>query len=242
MQADLAGRVVVVTGGAGGIGSGVAAALADAGARVAVLDRDTAAAPHAALTVAVDLTDEPAVAAAFARVRDELGVPWACVNAAGVAPAGDLVDLALADWRAVLAVNLDATFLCTREAARLMIAGGGGGRIVNLGSQLGLKGGERLAHYSASKAAVHGFGRAAARELAPHGITVNAVAPGPVETPMTLDRPAAVLDAQRAGIPLGRFATVAEVVPSVLLLIAPVGGAYITGAVLNVSGGDVMMD
>jgi len=250
--AELAGRVAVVTGGGRGLGRGVALALAGAGAAVAVLDRDEAPAAEvaatcgargpAALAIAVDVAVEEQVEAAFAEVARRLGTPWILVNAAGIGPAASVLDMTGEQWRHVRGINLDGTFHCARAAARAMVEAGEGGRIVNFGSQTGLKGAERLAHYVAAKAGVHGLGRAMARELAPHGITVNAVAPGPIETELLLSMPADWLDAKRAEIPLGRFGRVEEVVPAVMLLVSPVGGAYITGTVLNVSGGDVMMD
>lgn len=249
---ELAGRVAVVTGGGRGIGRGVAVACAAAGAAVAVIDRDAAEAEAVAaacreagadaLALALDVGDEAAVVAGFDAVVASLGTPWLLVNAAGIGPAVPFLELTGAAWREMLGVNLDGTFHCAREAARSMVAAGTGGRIVNIGSQIGLKGGERLAHYAASKAGVHGFGRAIARDLAPHAITVNAIAPGPVETELLMRMPDDWLDAKRKEVPLGRFGKVEEIVPAVMLLASPVGGAYITGTVVNVSGGDVMSD
>ena len=251
-RGELEGRVAVVTGGGRGIGRGVALRFAAEGAAVAVLDRRIAvaedvaaqcrAAGVAALALPVDVSVEEQVEEAFAAVVAELGTPWVLVNAAGIGPAAAFLELTAAQWREVLAVNLDGTFFCTRAAARAMVAGGAGGRIVNIGSQTGLKGAERLAHYVASKAAVHGFTRAVARELAPHNINVNSIAPGPVETELLMGMPEDWLAAKRAELPLGRFGTVAEIVPSVLLLASVEGGGFTTGALLNISGGDVMTD
>ena len=246
---ELAGRVAVVTGGGRGIGRGIALRFAAEGAKVAVLDRDLGEAEAVAaecagdaVAMAVDVSDEAAVEGAFAGVVAELGAPWVLVNSAGMGPAGVFLEMRGAEWRQMLAVNLDGTFLCAREAARAMVAAGGGGRIVNIGSQIGLKGGYHQTHYAASKAGVHGFTRAAARELAEHGINVNAIAPGPSETDMLMGMPEEWLDNKRAELPLGRFGRVEEIVPTALLLASPVGGAYITGAVMNLSGGDVMAD
>ena len=147
-----------------------------------------------------------------------------------------------AQWREIHAVNLDGTFFAARASARAMVAAGAGGRIINIGSQIAMKGAVRLAHYVSSKAAVHGLTRALARELAPHAITVNTIAPGPVETDMLLSMPADWLDAKRAEMPLGRFGRVEEIAPAALLLASVDGGGFITGALLNVSGGDVMCD
>jgi 3-oxoacyl-[acyl-carrier protein] reductase len=249
---DLAGRVAVVTGAGNGIGRGIALRAAADGMRVAVLDRVDAsasavaeecrAAGAEAIAVGVDVSEEEQVVAAFVRVIAELGTPWLHVNAAGIGPAAPFLEMDGETWRRMLSVNLDGTFLCAREAARAMVAGGGGGRIVNFGSQIGLKGGERQAHYAASKAGVHGFTRATAREMARHGITVNAIAPGPIETDMLMGMPDDWLAAKKAELPLGRFGRVEEIVPTVMLLASPVGGGYITGAVMNLSGGDVMAD
>lgn len=244
----ISGRVAVVTGGGRGIGAGIARRFAAEGARVAVLDLDEAGAQAVAadcagaIALGIDVTDEAQVEAAFATIAGELGAPWAVVNSAGIGPAASFLELDGAAWRQMLAVNLEGTFYCAREGARAMVAAGTGGRIVNISSQIGLKGGERLAHYAASKAGVHGFTRAIARELAPHGINANAIAPGPIDTDMLMGMPDDWLDAKRAELPFGRFGRVEEIVPSALLLCSPVGGAYITGAVMNLSGGDVMAD
>lgn len=241
MAGELDGRVAVVTGGRRGIGRGIAERFRDEGAKVAVLDREVEPI-DGVLSIAADITDESQVLAAFAQIGEELGTPWALVNSAGIGPAVPFLELGVDAWREMLAVNLEGTFLCAREAARAMVAGGAGGRIVNIGSQIGLKGGVELAHYAASKAGVHGFTRAIARELAPSGINVNAIAPGPIDTEMLMGMPDDWLAAKQAELPLGRFGRVEEIVPTALLLVSPVGGAYITGAVMNLSGGDVMAD
>jgi 3-oxoacyl-[acyl-carrier protein] reductase len=113
------------------------------------------------------------------------------------------------------------------------------GRIINIGSQLALIGGDRMAHYSAAKAGVHGFTKALAHELAPHNINVNAIAPGPIETPLLDGISDEWLDQKRSEMPFGRFGRVEEIAPTAVLL-ASDGGGYYTGATLNVSGGDVM--
>lgn len=249
---ELDGRVAIVTGGGRGIGRGIAVHLAAAGAAVAVVDRcdEQAAAVAAeigdtgrtAIAIHADVSVEADVERAVLTAVQTLGAPWVLVNAAGIGPPADFLEMTAAEWRHVHAVNLDGTFYAARAAARAMVAAGVGGRIINIGSQLGLKGAARVAHYVSSKAAVHGLSRALARELAPHAITVNTIAPGPVETDMLLGMPADWLEAKRAELPLGRFGRVEEIAPAALLLASIDGGGFITGALLNVSGGDVMCD
>ena len=250
---ELDGRVVIVTGAGRGIGRSIALRFAREGAVVAVLDRST---EHAAavereisalgargVSLTVDVSDEAGVDAAFAVVHQELGVPWALVNAAGVGGvAVDFLQMTTEEWRRIHAVNLDGTFFAARAAARAMVAGGAGGRIINIGSQIAMKGAAQIAHYVSSKAAVHGLTRALARDLAPHGITVNTIAPGPIETEMLLAMPPDWLEAKRLEMPLGRFGRAEEIAPMAILLASVEGGAFITGAVMNVSGGDVMCD
>jgi 3-oxoacyl-[acyl-carrier protein] reductase len=245
VSAGLENRVIVVTGGGNGIGRGAALAYGAEGAHVAVLDRRAQDAEGTAEAIrsaggtatshALDVADEAAVVAAFAAIVADLGTPWALLNCAAIGSTTPFLEMDLATWRAMLSINLDGTFLCSREAARAMVAAGTGGRIINIGSQIGLKGGFHQTHYGASKAAVHGFGRSAARELAEHGINVVSVAPGPIETDMLMGLSDEWLEWKRSELPLGRFGQVDEIV-------GPTSGAYITGAVMNLSGGDVMAD
>jgi 3-oxoacyl-[acyl-carrier protein] reductase len=251
-DASLDARVAIVTGGGRGIGAAIAALFAAEGAAVALLDCDPEAAAKTAAQItsaggravacAVDVSDEAAVEAAVAYAVEQLGVPWVLVNAAGIGVASDFLTMTSAQWRQTHAVNLDGTFFASRAVARQMVAAGLGGRIINIGSQIAMKGADKMAHYVSAKAAVHGLSRALARELAPHRITVNTLAPGPVETEMLMQMPAAWLERKRAELPLGRFGRVEEIAPAALLLASVDGGAFITGAVLNVSGGDVMCD
>jgi 3-oxoacyl-[acyl-carrier protein] reductase len=244
----LDGRVAIVTGAASGIGRGIAEAFAEEGAVVAVADKneqgaqqvtdEIAARGGRAIAVGVDVTDETLVAAMVERVLTELGGVDVLVNNAGINNNSTLVEMSLATWQQMIDVNLTSLFLCTRAVLPTMIAQRSG-RIINMGSQLALIGGDRMAHYSAAKAGVHGFTKALAHELAPYNINVNAIAPGPIETPLLDGISEDWLEKKRSELPLGRFGRVEEVAPTAVLL-ASDGGSYYTGATLNVSGGDVM--
>ena len=244
----LDGRVAIVTGAASGIGRGIAEAFAEEGAAVAVADKNEEGARQVAdaiaggegraITVTVDVTDEGQTAAMAERVLAELGGIDILVNNAGIDTVSTLVDMPLAMWQQMMDVNLTSLYLCTRAVLPTLIAQRSG-RIINMGSQLGLEGTDRMVHYCAAKAGVHGFTKALAYELAPHNINVNAIAPGPIQTPLLDSIPQDWLDKKKASIPLGRFGRVEEVTPTAVLL-ASDGGSYYTGATLNVSGGDVM--
>lgn len=248
---DFSGHVAVVTGGSSGIGAATVELLAAAGATVAVLSRSEARARDGlsrlpsdappATWIGCDVTDEAAVAAAFARVLDELGTPTVLVNSAGLLVRAPAEETSKATWDEVVAVNLTGTFLCSREAARLMRREGRGS-IVNVSSEAGLRGIKGLAAYSVAKAAVIELTKCMALDLADAGIRVNCVCPGTTRTPMVLEAVAATPDPDAE---LRRYATVRPMqrlgtpreIATAIAYMASDGAAYTTGSVLAVDGG-----
>jgi len=245
---SLVGQTAVVTGGGKGIGRGVALGLARSGAAVHILDRDLAAADetagllkgegHQAQAHHVDVADEASIDAAMAVIAAG-GRLDVLVNNAGLAIRKPSVDLSVADWDAVLKVNLTGVFLCARSAARHMIANKRGA-IVNLASIMGLSGGGLYPNisYQATKGAVVNLTRALAVEWAPFGVRVNAVAPTWVRTdfikPLT-DNPD-LLTRMNAMTPLGRIAEIDEIVGGIVYLASP-AAAMVTGHTLAIDGG-----
>ena len=247
-MADLEGRIALVTGASQGIGRACALELARRGATVALAARNEtklaeavaeieAAGGHAA-AFALDLASEDSIRSAAAAVLARFGKVEILVNNAGVTRDGLMLRMKRADWDNVLATNLTGAFLLTQALLGPMLKNRWG-RIVNLSSVVGRTGQAGQVNYAASKAGLIGFTRSMAREVASRNITVNAVAPGYIETPMT-----AVLDekqraAMLAAIPLGRAGTDLEVAQAVAFL-ASDAAAYITGHVLDVNGGMFM--
>ena len=246
MSHGLDGKVAMVTGSTRGIGRAVAETLAEAGARVAVIGRDQARAEAAAAEIgrgaqgfACDVTDAAQVDACVAAVEKTFGGPiQVLVNNAGVTKDNVFLRLTDADWDVVLEANLKGAFRTIRAASRGMMKARWG-RIINVSSIVGLMGNKGQANYAASKAGLLGLTKSIARELASRGITVNAVAPGFIETDMTAVLTAEQREALAKGIPLERLGTPADVAAAVLFL-ASEGAAYITGQVLVVDGGMVM--
>ncbi|WP_018772632.1 SDR family NAD(P)-dependent oxidoreductase [Arthrobacter sp. 131MFCol6.1] len=228
------GRAVVVTGGASGIGKAIADAFTANGDRVAVLDRSGVAG-----TIAVDVADEASVKAAFAAARSELGTIDVLVNSAGLLTESPLQDMTLAMWNETIAVDLTGVFLCCREVVGEMRQQKWG-RIINIASQLAIKGGTGLSHYSAAKAGVVAMTKALALETAGDNVLVNSIAPGPIETPLVDGISEEWKAAKRAGLPLLRFGLPAEVAPTALLLASDPGGNLYVGQTLGPNSGDVM--
>lgn len=227
-------RAVVVTGGSSGIGSAIAEAFRANGDRVVALDR----APGAD-DIRVDVSEEASVREAFALARERIGSIDILVNSAGLLTESPLEDMPLSLWSETIAVDLTGVFLCCREVVGEMRARRWG-RIINISSQLGIKGGIGLAHYSAAKAGVIGLTKALALETAEDNVLVNSIAPGPIETPLVEGISESWKAAKRASLPLGRFGAPAEVAPTALLLASDPGGNLYVGQTLGPNSGDVM--
>ncbi len=251
---DLAGKVVLVTGGNSGIGLGMARAVAEAGADVciwgtnrqknAAAEAELAATGVKVLALACDVADEAAVDAAFAETLHRLGRVDACFANAGVSGRGtrSFLELETAEWRRVLGVNLDGAFFTFRAAARHMVAraeaGDPGGRLVGVASLAAISGAARSQHYAATKGGLIAMIRALAVELARHSITANAILPGWIETPMTektfaWDRCAAAV---KPRIPARRWGT-KEDFGGVAVYLASDASAYQSGDDFIVDGG-----
>ncbi|MET1113516.1 MAG: SDR family NAD(P)-dependent oxidoreductase [Comamonas sp.] len=249
MTMDYRGRVALVTGAAGAIGSALTTALRARGASVVAADGLqgtpwTGADLRCEPLVRLNVTDRSSVRGLVARTQAQLGPIDLLVNVAGVVSFGTAEDLPEIEWDRVIDINLKGTFL----ACQAVIPGmkqAGFGRIVNIGSVVGKNAGnarpwvdaaeqQRAGNlaYGVSKAGVHAMTGFLAKELAAHGVTVNAVAPGPIATAMTTDFPAAL----RAMVPVGRMGSAADVVTAILFLAGRDAG-FITGEVLDVNGG-----
>jgi 3-oxoacyl-[acyl-carrier protein] reductase len=242
----LSGQIAVVTGASRGIGRAAALSLGQAGAYVIVNYRGNQAAAEQSLAAIVeaggkgelsqfDIAAEDQVEAAMKKIVDGQGKIDILVNNAGVTADSLLIRVKPADWDQVIGTNLKGTVLCTKIVTRYMI-GRRYGRIINISSVVGQMGNVGQALYAASKAGIIGFTKTVARECATRGVTVNAVAPGFIETDMTAKLPEKLREEFLKQIPLGRFGTCAEVAEMIVFL-AGAGAGYITGQVFNVNGG-----
>jgi 3-oxoacyl-[acyl-carrier protein] reductase len=245
---SLAGKVALITGGNTGIGRAVALAYAEAGADVAVawIDREAEADSLAraiqgkgrrALTRHTDVTDEKGVVSLFEAVIGSLGQLDILVNNAGIQRPQPITEMSVADWDRMLTTHLRGAFLCSREAAKHMISRRTG-RIINLCSQLGYIGRENYTAYSAAKGGMIAFTRALAKEMAPHGILVNGVAPGLVDTGFD-PLPEDVKQAHAASLPLKRLGTPEDMTPAFLFLAAE-EARYYCGQIFHPNGGEIM--
>jgi NAD(P)-dependent dehydrogenase (short-subunit alcohol dehydrogenase family) len=249
----LDGRVAVVTGGAKGIGAGMALRFAEAGADVVLADLDLEAAKKSASEIAassgstaialtLDVTDPQSIAAVLDTTVEEFGRLDIWVNNAGIYPSSPILEQSTEEWRSVLEINLDSVFVASREAARRMVELGNGGAIINVSSVAGLKtrvGGS--AHYNVSKIGVVMLTQVLALELGPHGIRVNAVAPGLVATPGTLEHPVyrEYFEVLQPMLPLRRT-LVPDDVARVALFLASDMSMAVTGSVLAVESGELL--
>ena len=246
-SAPLAGQTALVTGASRGIGRAIALELAAAGATVVV---NYASSPEAAEAVVAEIgaaggqawshqanvAEEAEVEAMVKAVLERQGRLDLLVNNAGITRDGLVMRMKTGDWQSVIDLNLTGVFLCTRAVSRAMLKARSG-RIINITSVVGLMGNAGQANYSAAKAGLIGLTRSNAAEFASRGVTVNAVAPGFIDTDMTKDlAPEPIL----AAIPLGRLGKPEEVAGAVRFLAADPAAAYMTGQVLQVDGGMVM--
>jgi 3-oxoacyl-[acyl-carrier protein] reductase len=242
MGMSLQDRVVLVTGASQGIGLGIARLLSERGARLALVARDAGRLAPIAAELGADaraygchVQDARAVQATVQSVQEDLGRIDALVNNAGITRDALLVRMSQEDWDEVLAVNLTGTFNFTRAVSKGMMRQKHG-RIVNVTSVIGQMGNAGQVNYAASKAGIIGLTKAVARELASRNITVNAVAPGYIDTAMTAELPEAARDGLMSSIPLQRIGTPADVANVVAFLLSD-DAAYLTGQVLNCDGG-----
>ncbi|HUT94489.1 MAG TPA: SDR family oxidoreductase [Thermoguttaceae bacterium] len=252
MDLGLRDKVAIVTGGSRGLGRAISLGLAAEGAKVAVNYRENAEAAEAlvaeiarthgteAVAVSADVSQEPDVEAMFRLIEARLARIDVLVNSAGVWPTAYVKDMTLDAWNHTLAVNLTGPLLASRGAVRRWLAMGVKGRIVNISSQAAFHGSTTgHAHYAASKAGLVALTISLAREVAPHGIRVNAIAAGMMDTDMARDALERDAQAYLKRIPLGRIADPAEIA-RVAVFLASDRASYMTGATVNVTGGMLM--
>ncbi|MXP21325.1 SDR family oxidoreductase [Gordonia sp. HNM0687] len=244
MSEILKGQRALVTGGASGIGRAIAAAFLAEGADVTVADRDPRVVDVAAELSArrgevLDATDEQAVTALVERLVADDGGLDVLVCSHGILTQSPAAEMSSEQWRETIDIDLTSVFLLNRAALRPMLAQGHG-RIINVASQLGIKGGMSMAHYAAAKAGVIAMTKSISLETASQGVLVNAIAPGPIDTPMVAGIDADWKRAKRAELPLGRFGTAEEIAPTAVLLASDPGGNLFVGQVLGPNSGDVM--
>ncbi len=240
----LVGRTALITGAGSGIGRAVAELFVREGARVVVADRndgvrDVAATIGAHGALVFDATDEAAVGSAVQAAEAILGRIDTLVTSHGILTEAPLAEMSLARWDETISTDLTSVFLLCRAVLPGMLERRDG-RIINVASQLGIKGGVGLAHYCAAKAGVIALTKSLALEVSGQGVLVNAVAPGPIETPLVAGISADWKKAKRAELPLGRFGVVEEVAPTVVLLASNPGGNLYVGQTLGPNSGDVM--
>jgi 3-oxoacyl-[acyl-carrier protein] reductase len=245
----LSGRTAFLTGAGQGLGAAIGRGLAEAGARVVLTDIHAAnvdavaatlrSAGHDCIAMPLDVRDETAFAGCFDAAEQRLGAVDVLVNNAALTPSTSVWDIPADEWDRVMAVNLRGSFFGCRIAGRHMRERGSG-RIINLSSIAGQQASAATGvHYAASKAAILSLTRSFAQELAPHGVTVNAIAPAAIRSPLLDAMNEARQRALKGAIPLGRFGEAQEVAAAVVYLASDAAG-YTTGATLDLNGGRLM--
>ena len=244
---SLQGRTALLTGGAGGLGQAVASALAEQGASVAIADLRPDAAQSAATELAerhpgqafagvgMDVTDEASVVAGTAEAAEAVGSPDIVVLLAGIGELQPIATMSFQQWRHMLAIHLDGTFLGIRHTVNPMIERGWG-RVICFSSVASLQGVARQAHYAAGKGGVDGLVRSFSREVAADGVTVNAIAPGYIESPLNDMAPPGRIEALTASVPVGRFGFPSEI-GALAAYLASDEAAYLTGQIISPNGG-----
>lgn len=249
MGRRLSGRRAIITGGSRGIGAAIVRAFAEEGANVAFCHladdeeaartaREASEGSQSVYAAECDVSDEAAVAEFVRAAEAKQGTTDILVNNAGISIAQAFEDISLPDFDRILGVHLRGTFVMTQAVYSGMKARGFG-RIINISSQLAMKGGVDLAHYCAAKAGVLGFTKALAMEAAPHGVLVNAIAPGPVETAILAVLSEDWRARKLSEMPIGRFGQPDEIAPAAVFL-ASDESSFMVGSTVHVNGGDVM--
>jgi len=246
MSKKLQGQIALVVGGASGIGRAIAECFHAEGATVAVADYNldacrewTSTLEARVSTHRVDVADEKTVKVMVDEVINTHRAIDVLVNCAGILDETPLLEMSTENFDRMISINLRGVFLVSRQVAPHMVERKRG-RIINIASQLALKGGVGLTHYCSAKAGVLGLTKAMARELAPYGVLTNAIAPGPILTPMLQGLSSQWIADKEAELPLGRFGKAEEVAPTALMLAASPDGDLYVGQTLGPNSGDVM--
>ncbi|WP_027531767.1 SDR family NAD(P)-dependent oxidoreductase [Bradyrhizobium sp. WSM3983] len=245
--APISDQTAIVTGAASGIGKAIAEKLCALGYRLVLGDKSESVrdvveclnSKEGQATAVIGDVADPHHAHSLIAEAQRYGGACALVNNAGYLVQSPFTSLTISEWDRMIAVHLRGTFLCCAAAIPLMLARGGG-TIVNMASQLGQKGGIELAHYSAAKAGIIGLTKSLALELSSKNIRVNAVAPGPINTPLTLEASKAWRDRKLDELPLGIFGDPSDVAETVAFLLSPAARLYV-GQTLGPNSGDVML-